>query len=142
MTRFAIRTHRGSGLGSSSAVIVTLIGLLEKFHKRPLTGHDIAQLAFDGERTDLGIQGGLQDQYAATFEGFNLIEFEADRVIVNPLRIPADVIHELEHNILLCHTGGAWASDRIIDDQSTLWKGRGRGGACRPADVPGNGRWR
>jgi D-glycero-alpha-D-manno-heptose-7-phosphate kinase len=113
----------GSGLGSSSAVMVTLIGLLKEFHKRPLTDYDIAQLAFDVERKDLGIQGGLQDQYAAAFGGFNFIEFEADRVIVNPLRIPADVIHELEHNMLLCYTGKTRASDRIIDDQTARWKG-------------------
>jgi D-glycero-alpha-D-manno-heptose-7-phosphate kinase len=113
----------GSGLGSSSAVMVTLIGLLKEFHKKPLTDYDIAELAFDVERKDLGIQGGLQDQYAATFGGFNFIEFEADRVIVNPLRIPADVIHELEHNMLLCYTGKTRASDRIIEDQTTRWKG-------------------
>lgn len=111
----------GSGLGSSSAVMVTLIGLLTEFHKQPLTDYDIAELAFDVERKDLGIQGGLQDQYASTFGGFNFIEFEADRVIVNPLRIPSDVIHELEHNMLLCYTGKTRASDRIIEDQTNRW---------------------
>ena len=95
----------GSGLGSSSAVMVALIGLLKEFHGQPLTDYEVAQMAFDLERKDLGIQGGLQDQYAATFGGFNLIEFEADRVIVNPLRISPDVVHELEHNMLLCYTG-------------------------------------
>jgi D-glycero-alpha-D-manno-heptose-7-phosphate kinase len=113
----------GSGLGSSSAVMVALIGLLKEFHGRPLTDYDIAQLAFDLERKELGIKGGLQDQYAATFGGFNFIEFEGDRVIVNPLRIPADVIHELEHNMLLCYTGKTRSSDRIIEDQTKRWKG-------------------
>jgi D-glycero-alpha-D-manno-heptose-7-phosphate kinase len=113
----------GSGLGSSSAVMVTLIGLLTEYHKQPLTDYDIAELAFDVERKDLGIQGGLQDQYAATFGGFNFIEFEPHRVIVNPLRIPSDVIHELEHNMLLCFTGKTRASDRIIDDQTSRWTG-------------------
>jgi D-glycero-alpha-D-manno-heptose-7-phosphate kinase len=112
----------GSGLGSSSAVMVTLIGLLKEFHRQPLTDYDVAQLAFDLERKELGIKGGLQDQYAATFGGFNFIEFEADRVIVNPLRIPADVVHELEHNMLLCYTGQTRASDRIIEDQTNRWE--------------------
>jgi D-glycero-alpha-D-manno-heptose-7-phosphate kinase len=113
----------GSGLGSSSAVMVALIGLLKEYHGQPLTDYDVAQLAFDLERKELGIAGGLQDQYAATFGGFNFIEFEGDRVIVNPLRIPPDVVHELEHNMLLCYTGKTRSSDRIIEDQTSRWEG-------------------
>lgn len=117
----------GSGLGSSSAVMVALIGLLKEFHAQPLTDYEVAQLAFRLEREDLGIKGGLQDQYAATFGGFNFIEFERDRVIVNPLRISPDVIHELEHNMLLCYTGKTRASDRIIEDQTRRWEGGDEG---------------
>jgi D-glycero-alpha-D-manno-heptose-7-phosphate kinase len=113
----------GSGLGSSSAVMVTIIGLLKEFHGQPLTDYEVAQLAFDLERKELGIKGGLQDQYAATFGGFNFIEFEADRVIVNPLRISADVVHELEHNMLLCYTGKTRSSHGIIEDQTSRWTG-------------------
>lgn len=113
----------GSGLGSSSAVMVALIGLLKEYHGQPLTDYEVAQMAFDLERKDLGIRGGLQDQYAATFGGFNFIEFESDRVIVNPLRIPPDVVHELEHNMLLCYTGKTRSSDRIIEDQTNRWEG-------------------
>jgi D-glycero-alpha-D-manno-heptose-7-phosphate kinase len=113
----------GSGLGSSSAVMVTLIGLLKEFHGQPLTDYEVAQLAFELERNDLGIRGGLQDQYAATFGGFNFIEFGADRVIVNPLRISADVVHELEHNMLLCYTGKTRSSDHIIEHQTGRWTG-------------------
>ena len=113
----------GSGLGSSSAVMVALIGLLKEYHGQPLTDYEVAQMAFDLERMDLGIRGGLQDQYAATFGGFNFIEFESDRVIVNPLRIPPDVVHELEHNMLLCYTGKTRSSDRIIEDQTNRWEG-------------------
>jgi D-glycero-alpha-D-manno-heptose-7-phosphate kinase len=113
----------GSGLGSSSAVMVALIGLLREYHREPFTDYETAQLAFQLEREDLGIKGGLQDQYAATFGGFNFIEFEADRVIVNPLRISPDVVHELEHNMLLCYTGKTRASDHIIEDQTKRWEG-------------------
>jgi D-glycero-alpha-D-manno-heptose-7-phosphate kinase len=108
----------GSGLGSSSAVMVALIGVLKEFHQMPLTDYDIARLAYVVEREDVGIKGGLQDQYAATFGGFNFIEFHADHVVVNPLRIPKDVIHELEHNMLLCYTGRTRTADHIIDDQT------------------------
>jgi D-glycero-alpha-D-manno-heptose-7-phosphate kinase len=113
----------GSGLGSSSAVMVALIGLLREHHREPFTDYETAQLAYQLEREDLGIKGGLQDQYAATFGGFNYIEFEGDRVIVNPLRISSDVVHELEHNMLLCYTGRTRASDHIIEDQTKRWEG-------------------
>ena len=108
----------GSGLGSSSTVMVALIGLLRERYQLPLTDYEIAQLAFSVEREDLGIKGGLQDQYAATFGGFNYIEFFGDHVVVNPLRVKEDVVNELEHNMLLCYTGVTRASTQIIDDQT------------------------
>lgn len=108
----------GSGLGSSSTVMVTLIGLLKEFQNLPLTDYEVANLAYVIERKELGIKGGLQDQYAATFGGINFIEFWRDRVIVNPLRISSDIISELEHNLLLCYTGSTRPSDRIIEDQT------------------------
>lgn len=107
----------GSGLGSSSAVMVALVGLLSEHMQMPLTDYERARLAYTVERQDLGLKGGTQDQYAAVFGGFNFMEFRADEVIVNPLRIPAETIHELEYNLLLCFTGRTRVSDHIIDDQ-------------------------
>ena len=108
----------GSGLGSSSTMMVALIGLLKEFRSMPLTDYEIAQLAYEVERIDLGLKGGLQDQYAATFGGFNFLELYGDHVVVNPLRIPADTIMELEHNLLLAYTGRTRQGDHIIDDQT------------------------
>lgn len=108
----------GSGLGSSSTMMVALIGLLKEFRSLPLTDYEIAQMAYDVERVDLGLKGGIQDQYAATFGGFNFLELHADHVVVNPLRIPADTVMELEHNLLLAYTGRTRQGDHIIEDQT------------------------
>jgi D-glycero-alpha-D-manno-heptose-7-phosphate kinase len=107
----------GSGLGSSSTVVVALIGLIKHWQRLPLTNYEIADLAYQIERVDLKIRGGMQDQYAAVFGGFNFIEFGRDAVIVNPLRIEDDVINELQYNLLLCYTGRTRLSANIITTQ-------------------------
>lgn len=107
----------GSGLGSSSTMVVALIGLFKHWLHLPLTNYEIADLAYQIERVDLGIKGGKQDQYAATFGGFNFIEFYKDATIVNPLRVPPDVLNELHYNLLLCYTGKTRLSARIIETQ-------------------------
>ncbi len=111
----------GSGLGSSSAVVVTLIGLLRAHLGLVLDEYEVAAVAWTVERADLGIQGGLQDQYSAAFGGFNHIEFHADHVVVNPLRIKESVVDELEHNLLLCFTGTTRRGDHIIEDQTSRY---------------------
>jgi D-glycero-alpha-D-manno-heptose-7-phosphate kinase len=107
----------GSGLGASSAMIVALVGLLKEYEHLPLTDYEIADLACVIEREELGIQGGLQDQYAAAFGGFNYIEFLPDHVVVNPLKVSLDVMNELQYNLLLCYTGTMRLSAHIIQDQ-------------------------
>jgi D-glycero-alpha-D-manno-heptose-7-phosphate kinase len=114
----------GSGLGSSSAMMVALIGVLAEFRNLPLTDYEVAEMAFRIERVELGIKGGLQDQYAAAFGGFNFIELERDRVVVNPLRMRPDVMLELEHNMLLAFTGDTRSADHIIDDQTARFEQR------------------
>jgi D-glycero-alpha-D-manno-heptose-7-phosphate kinase len=107
----------GSGLGSSSAMMVALVGLLKEFHNLTLTDYQVAELAYTIEREDLGIRGGLQDQYASAFGGFNYMEFLGDRVIVNSLKVSDDIVNELEYNLLLAHTGKVRYSSHIIEDQ-------------------------
>jgi D-glycero-alpha-D-manno-heptose-7-phosphate kinase len=118
----------GSGLGSSSTLMVAIIGAFAEWLRLPLGEYDVAHKAYEIERIDLAMAGGKQDQYAATFGGFNYMEFyEYNRVIVNPLRIKQKYLYELENNIVLYYTAKSRLSSTIIEAQSQNVKDKNSG---------------
>ena len=108
----------GSGLGTSSTLVVAILGAFVEWLRLPLGKYDIARYACEIEREDLAMAGGKQDQYAATFGGVNFMEFrDADRVIVNPLSIPESTLNEWAMDTVLLYTRKKRESSRIIEEQ-------------------------
>ena len=106
-----------SGLGGSAVVAAAILGCFNQFRKDQWSLHELSELAYQAERLHQGVEGGWQDQYATIFGGFNFIEFKMDQNVVHPLRIPKEILLELEESLVLCNTGVQHNSGNIHKDQ-------------------------
>lgn len=114
----------GSGLGASSTLVVSMIKAFDLLLDLHLDNYKIADLAHHVEREICGFQGGKQDQYSATFGGFNFMEFGSENTLVNQLRIQPSVVSELEASIVLFYTGVSRESATIIQEQSNAMEAK------------------
>ena len=104
----------GTGLGGSSAMVVSVLGALNYFrNERQLDIYQISDLAYQVERIDMKMKGGWQDQYATAFGGFSWIEFRQNEVVVNPILLRRETLLELEYNLMLFKLGRNRSSSRI-----------------------------
>ena len=94
----------GSGLGGSAAVSSSVLGAINYFQSRKLSKYEIAEIAFQAERIELGILGGWQDQYSTVFGGCNIMEFKKDKNLVHNIKLPNNIMDELERRLIICNT--------------------------------------
>lgn len=107
----------GTGLGSSSAVAVALVGAVSAYLRKPLARREVAEMACRIELEMLRAPIGKQDQFAAAFGGLNAISFAAGGVEVEPIRVSPDVRERLERRLMLFFTGTARNSASILRTQ-------------------------
>ena len=106
----------GSGLGSSSALVVALVAAICEYYGLPVGEYDVAEDAIEIERKICDLPGGKQDQFAAAFGGFNYIECLKDgRTVVNPLRLNYKTQNMMELNTVLYYVGKPRKDSRVIE---------------------------
>jgi D-glycero-alpha-D-manno-heptose-7-phosphate kinase len=111
-----------SGLGGSAVVTAAVLGCFNELRIDKWDQHELAEIAFQAERLHMGVAGGWQDQYATVFGGLNFMEFNRNQNIIHPIRIPADILLELEESLVLCYTGSGHDSGNIHQDQKLQTK--------------------
>ena len=114
-----------SGLGGSAVVVSSIIGCFNEFRIDKWTSYEIAELAYEAERLNMGISGGWQDQYATVFGGFNFMEFSNRQNLIHPLRLSETTKSSLEQNLILCYTNTSHKSGDIHQDQKSNLDNKG-----------------
>jgi D-glycero-alpha-D-manno-heptose-7-phosphate kinase len=103
----------GSGLGTSASISVALLAALANLAGRHFLRYQLAELASEIERVDLGILGGKQDHYASAYGGISFMEFHGEEVRCCPLSLHRDTVLELQQNLVLAYTGKSRLSGNI-----------------------------
>ena len=114
-----------SGLGGSAVVVSSIIGCFNEFRIDKWSSYEVAELAYEAERLNMGISGGWQDQYATVFGGFNFMEFSNRQNLIHPLRLSETTKSSLEQNLILCYTNTSHKSGDIHQDQKSNLDNKG-----------------
>jgi len=113
----------GTGLGSSGAVTVNIINIINELERLKLSKQEMAELAYDIGYNELGMPIGKQDEYAAAFGGVNFMQFNKDGTVeVEPLNIAREVRIRMEDDIMLFFTGRTRESSKILKSQDSSTK--------------------
>jgi D-glycero-alpha-D-manno-heptose-7-phosphate kinase len=119
ITTIADIPSRGTGLGSSSSFTVGLINAISAFLGRHVSAEELARKSCEIEIDICGAPIGKQDQYAAAYGGFNVIEFHPDdRVSVTPIIMPRPLAQALESQIITFFTGIVRSASNILLEQA------------------------
>ncbi len=118
ITTLADIPSEGSGLGSSSSVLVGLLNALYAYKGIQVTAEKLAIEACEIEIDILKRPIGKQDQYASAFGGLNKIVFNTDNTVsVKKIGIKNGEIRQFGSNLLLFYTGLTRQSSQILSDQ-------------------------
>lgn len=111
-----------SGLGTSSSFAVGMLNAFYALKGKYADKRKLAKEAIFLERILCNESGGWQDQIAASFGGFNRINFEGDDFEVNPIIISSERKHELNNNLLMFFTGFTRFSSDIQESNNITAK--------------------
>ncbi|MDD8026701.1 MAG: GHMP kinase [Acidobacteriota bacterium] len=111
-----LHSHVPAGIstGTSAAVTVALLGVLNALRPQPLAWTDLAGLAHKIETEKLGCQSGIQDQIAAARGGMSYIVMdEYPKARTTSVRLSANLRAELDRRLCLVYLGAPHRSSAI-----------------------------
>ena len=114
----------GSGLGTSSAIVVCVLNAFNQLYSLSLTKYQLANLAYKIEREICGFKGGKQDYFSSSYGGLNILSFKKNRTFIKKLKLNPFFYKEFKNCITLIDTGVSRVSSKIIEDQIRISKNK------------------